>query len=156
MDSPKLIADQLQRAYAGEAWHGPCLQDVLAGVTAGQATAKPIAGAHSIWELVLHLKAWVAACRRKLAGESLKLTTAEDWPAQQDGETWDQTLAALADEQRRLFDAISALQRDHLKTMVPGEPYSVYFMLQGAVQHYAYHGGQIALLKKTSNGDWKV
>jgi hypothetical protein len=33
---------------------------------------------------------------------------------------------------------------------VPGKPYDIRFMLHGAAQHAAYHGGQIALLKKHS------
>ena len=30
----------------------------------------------------------------------------------------------------------------------PGKPYNLLFMLHGAVQHAAYHGGQIALLRR--------
>jgi len=49
------LEEQLERALEGEAWHGPSLLEVLEGVSAHQAAAHPIAGAHSIWELVLHL-----------------------------------------------------------------------------------------------------
>lgn len=49
------LAEQLARALEGEAWHGLSVLEVLAGITAEQAAAHPIAGAHSIWELVLHL-----------------------------------------------------------------------------------------------------
>ena len=51
----KRLEEQLRRAHEGEAWHGPSLLEALAGVSAEQAAARPIAGAHSIWELVLHL-----------------------------------------------------------------------------------------------------
>jgi hypothetical protein len=49
------IADQLKRSLEGEAWHGPALRELLSGVTAKQAAARPLAGAHSIWEIVLHI-----------------------------------------------------------------------------------------------------
>ena len=40
------------RAHEGEAWHGPSLRELLQDVTAEQAEARPVAGAHSIRELV--------------------------------------------------------------------------------------------------------
>ena len=52
------IKDQFQRAFNGQAWHGPSLLSLLAGVTAEQAAAHPVPGAHSIWELTLHIAAW--------------------------------------------------------------------------------------------------
>lgn len=53
------IADELRRAFYGEAWHGDSLFEILRGVTAAQAAARPITNAHSIWELVLHISAWM-------------------------------------------------------------------------------------------------
>jgi len=54
----KRLASQLRRSYEGQAWHGPSLRELLDGVTSEQAAAKPISGAHSIWELVFHVTAW--------------------------------------------------------------------------------------------------
>jgi len=51
----EIIADQISRAFRGESWHGPSVREVLAGVSAEDAAAHPIPGAHSIWEIVLHL-----------------------------------------------------------------------------------------------------
>ena len=48
------LEEQLRRALDGEAWHGPSVLEVLAGVSAEQASSHPIPGSHSIWELVLH------------------------------------------------------------------------------------------------------
>ena len=50
------IEDQLKRSLEGEAWHGPALEELLADVRAEQAAAKPVPPAHSIWEIVLHIK----------------------------------------------------------------------------------------------------
>src|SRR5271168_4223530 len=50
-----LIADQLRRAFDGDAWHGPALLELLRGVDAPTAAAKPVPDSHSIWELVMHV-----------------------------------------------------------------------------------------------------
>jgi uncharacterized damage-inducible protein DinB len=57
------IRDQFRRAFEGEAWHGPSVLALLDGVTAQQAAAHPIPGAHSIWELTLHAIARVDESR---------------------------------------------------------------------------------------------
>ncbi|MCI0697307.1 hypothetical protein L0337_35545 [candidate division KSB1 bacterium] len=54
MEEIKRIADQLKRAHEGEAWHGPSLRELLAGVTSEMAASKTLARAHNIWEIVLH------------------------------------------------------------------------------------------------------
>lgn len=51
----KRLEEQLKRALEGEAWHGPSVLESLAGVSADEAAAHPISGAHSIWEIVLHV-----------------------------------------------------------------------------------------------------
>ena len=50
------LNEQLRRALQGDAWHGPSVLELLAGLSASQAASHPIAGAHSIWELVLHIR----------------------------------------------------------------------------------------------------
>ena len=144
------IVDQLHRAYAGEAWHGPSLSEILTGVTAPVASAKPISGAHSIWELVLHISAWIIAARRRLVGDPAELSAEEDWPAitSHTEEAWRQTLAALEREHTALREAIRQLSDDQLRAKIPGADYSATFMLNGVIQHNLYHAGQIALLKK--------
>ena len=74
------IADQLRRAFDGEAWHGDSLLEILEGVTAAQAAARPIASAHTIWELVLHIAAWDGAALRRLGGAAVELADAENFP----------------------------------------------------------------------------
>ena len=150
MNSVEFLADQLERAHRGRAWHGPSLREILEGVTAKQAGARPVAGGHSIWELVMHIGAWVSAVRRRLAGEPLELAGEQDWPPI-DGTSetaWQETLAALEREQAQLRDAIRSLPEANLKAGVAGQKYSVRFMLEGVIQHHLYHAGQIAMLRK--------
>ena len=49
------IETQLRLSFEGPAWHGPSVLEALEGVSAEDAAEHPIEGAHSIWELVLHL-----------------------------------------------------------------------------------------------------
>src|SRR5579859_8084280 len=75
-----LIADQLRRAFYGEAWHGPALIELLADVDACTAAARPLANAHSIWELVLHVAAWDNAAIIRLDGEKCQPTGSDNFP----------------------------------------------------------------------------
>src|SRR5260370_41368205 len=65
------ISDQLRRAFGGDAWHGHSVFEILKGVTAAQAAARPIKNAHSIWELVLHIAAWDGPGLRLLGGAAV-------------------------------------------------------------------------------------
>ena len=62
------IEDQLRRGLEGGAWHGRAVLELLAGITAAQAHARPIPGAHGIWELVLHLGGAYRLVLRRLRG----------------------------------------------------------------------------------------
>ncbi|MCI0403259.1 MAG: DinB family protein [Acidobacteria bacterium] len=143
------IADQLRRSVEGGAWHGPALLEVRAR----QAVARPIAAAHSIWELVLHLWSWTGVEIERLAGKTLEEPAAGDWPAVTDvSETaWKETLRRLKAAQRKLLAAVERLPESRLEEQAPGRDHTIYFMLHGQVQHTLYHAGQIALLKKTKS-----
>ncbi len=144
------IADQLRRAMSGPAWHGPSLTELLADVTAEAAAARPLAGRHTIWELVLHLTAWHNVVRDRLAGQPLDDPREGDWPAPPAPSTaaWQHTLSGLRESADRLVRAIRALDDAELDRDLPPSGDTIYGNLHGAVQHDLYHGGQIALLKK--------
>jgi uncharacterized damage-inducible protein DinB len=144
------IVDQLNRAFKGEAWHGPALLEILSDVNAATASARPIPGAHSIWELVLHISAWEGAILRRMQGEALQLEGAEDFPEIQDTSelAWKTAVEKLNRKHEELARAIADMPQSRLAEQVPGKDYDFYHMLHGAVQHALYHAGQIALLKK--------
>jgi uncharacterized damage-inducible protein DinB len=146
------IADQLRRAFEGKAWHGPSLREILAGVTAEQAHARAVASAHSIWELVLHIRVWTGAAAGAAHGVPMpKLVgTVDDWPsvADSDGEAWASALDRMFATGEQLALAIEQLGDDRLTETVPGRQYDFYYLFHGVIQHSLYHAGQIALLKK--------
>jgi uncharacterized damage-inducible protein DinB len=143
----KRLASQLRRSYEGQAWHGPSLRELLEGVTSEQAAAKPISGAHSIWELVLHVTAWEQAALGFLEGKKYETLAGEkDWPPVQ--ETWQAALDAFGSASHALVAAIRAMPEEKLNESAGGAEYNFYFLLHGVVQHNLYHAGQIALLKR--------
>jgi uncharacterized damage-inducible protein DinB len=144
------LQEQLRRAFEGEAWHGPSVLEALDGVTAEQAAARPIAGAHSILELVLHLGATYGLVLRRLDGDGRPLTSAEDWPAPpSSAEAWGDAVRALQQLHAKLMLAVTGFPEARLDLpLVPESPHSAYTQLIGITQHDLYHAGQIALLKR--------
>jgi uncharacterized damage-inducible protein DinB len=150
MSQIAFIVDQLHRAFDGDAWHGPALMEILGGIDARTAAARPLPTAHSIWELALHVSAWEQVCLRRIRGESVSLSDAENFGhIEHVSETaWQRAVKNLKQHHEDLIQAISALPESRLHEPLPDKDYNLLFMLNGAVQHAAYHGGQIALLKR--------
>ncbi|HST63031.1 MAG TPA: hypothetical protein VLK84_30260, partial [Longimicrobium sp.] len=55
------ILDELRRAWDGDPWHGDALRTILDAVPADAAATRPLPGAHSVGEIVLHLATWTRA-----------------------------------------------------------------------------------------------
>jgi uncharacterized damage-inducible protein DinB len=155
MTEVERIIDQLNRAFAGEAWHGPAVMEILDGLTASQAAARPLHSAHSIWELVLHIATWERACRRRLEGDRAQLSPAEDWPAVTgtDELAWRHAKEMLKQAHEELLKAVSEVDESKLDQPIIAGLSSVYVTLHGVIQHSLYHAGQIAILKKASLED---
>lgn len=146
------IQDQLRRSHQGPAWHGPSLDEILQGVDAVAAIARPIPQAHSIWELVLHVAGWETAAVRGIEGRAAVLTEEENFPqvAESTAAAWHRALQTINSSHQRLQEAIGGLSDDDLRKTVRGSQteYSIYGLLHGVIQHNLYHAGQMALLKK--------
>ena len=147
---PALLAELLQRAFYGEAWHGPALLELLLDVDADMAVAKPIPDAHSIWELVLHIQVWDDAAMRRLDGNVWQPKGVDDFPAPPEptATAWRNAIADARLTHDRLVKTVASLADSRLRDQVPGKKYDFYFMLHGIAQHELYHAGQIAILKK--------
>ena len=136
----------MQRAFAGDAWHGASLSELLEGVESDTASARPIDGAHTIRELVLHVIAWQDEAVRRIEGNGSDLPPEEDWPGGAAG--WSAIRDALNASHERLIKAMASLDDSALTDSVLGTGGTIYHLLHGVVQHNLYHGGQIAILKR--------
>lgn len=150
MSEISFIVDQLKLAFEGEPWHGPALMEILEGINAKAALERPVAKAHCIWELVIHLAGWEQVVAKRLQGQTATLTDAQNF-GHLDSTTeqsWMSAVAVLRQNHSQLMKLVSELPESRLTDRVPGKDYDVRFMLYGAVQHAAYHAGQIAILKR--------
>ena len=157
------IIDELRRAHDGEAWHGSSVAALLDGVSAAAAAARPVPGAHTIWELVLHMTTWRNEVTRRLYRGVAEPLEMEDWPPMSEAseEAWEAARAALAGAHTNLIQAVAKLPAARLDDVLedrrdPPEKsekgVSYYVLLHGIAQHDAYHAGQIAMLKRAASG----
>ena len=150
------LEEQLERTLEGEAWHGPSVLEILEGVTAAQAAAHPIAGAHSIWELVLHLCSDYSLVLRRLGGDGRQMTQSEGWPPppEPSAENWSNSIRVLKQLNEDLRQAVRNFPRERLdEPLVAEPPFTAYTQFIGVTQHHLYHAGQMALLKKVLGSD---
>ena len=148
------IAFQLASTISGEAWYGDSLRQILTDVSAIQALAHPIPNAHSIWELLCHVEAWVKFAVGAVAGVPIPAWPAMppelDWPTITDTDdiAWNAAVDSFFSQHLKLIETIRAFSDERLDAIVPGRTYTFYRLFQSTTQHAVYHAGQIALLKK--------
>ncbi len=148
------IADQLRRAFEGDAWHGPALLELLEDVDAATAAARPIPDVHSIWELVLHIEAWDGAAIKRLSGKKAQLKGKKNFPPvpKATEAAWREAVAHAKRTHETLVRTVAGLSEKRLRDRCPGKKYDFYHLLHGVAQHELYHAGQIAILKKALPG----
>lgn len=159
MNEVERIADQLERACRANAWCGASLLESLVGVDADAAAARPLAQAHTIWEIVEHAAAWKDTVRRRLEGEDITTPVNGDWPVidDQSRAAWSGAVQRLEDRHAQLMAAVREMTDARLDEVLAtersretGGGVSAYVQLHGVAQHDLYHAAQIALLKKAS------
>jgi uncharacterized damage-inducible protein DinB len=153
MTRAEQLAKHIERAVSGPLWHGPVLDFVLAGVTHEHAAAKPIAGAHSIWEIVLHVAAWAEIARARLDGRAIADPPQDvDWPPVRDtsAQDWDAALHRVRQSHVELATRVRQLSESALDERIRDLNYTPWYLLHGVVEHTTYHGGQIMMLRKAS------
>src|SRR5690606_33659164 len=101
--------------HQGDPWYGESRSAILEGITPQQAAAHPVDGAHSIWELVLHMTAWTDEVCRRLGGAEPAAPEQGDWPPVPAAtvDAWRKTLKGLDQAHARLLAAASAMRAEH-------------------------------------------
>ena len=151
------LVDLFTRVHGGDPWHGPSVLDALEGVTASMAAARPVPGAHSIWELVLHISAWRGEVVRRINGGQAGDPVEGDWPVVPEATeaNWEAALERLQRSHEDVIAAVRSMPRAQLEELVKddrdpalGTGLTFYTTVHGLAHHDVYHAGQMALLKK--------
>jgi uncharacterized damage-inducible protein DinB len=156
MFSP-FLSELVRLAHDGPTWHGAALAENLAGINAEQAASRPLPDAHSVWEIVLHVTGWTTEVARRLEGGEPRPPAEGDWPAvgRVSAPAWARAREALGEAHAALAAAVERFPEAGWRDRVGGERdaplgtgVSHAAMVAGLLQHDAYHGGQIGLLRK--------
>lgn len=148
MTNGERIAADLRRAWNGAPWHGPSAAEVIGRVNARQAATRRARASHTPWQLVLHLTTWVEVPLRRLDDPAHDPAESADFPdpSSTSDDQWRHDVAQLGAAVERLAQRVALMSDDALAAPVGTRGYSYATMLDGVVQHLAYHAGQIALL----------
>lgn len=148
------LETQLQLSFEGGAWHGPSVLEALDVVTPADAHAPPVAGVHSIWELVLHLTSTYRLVLRRLEGDATQLMPSEDWPQvpAPTPASWEAAIRTLAEVNAALRRAVRGFDPARLdEPLVAEPPYTAYTQFIGITQHDLYHVGQMVMIKRAQH-----
>ena len=151
------VLKQLNETHAGDPWYGSSRTRLLAGITAHDAAAHPIANGHSIWELVLHMTAWTRETTRRLGGAKAATPAEGDWPTvpAPSEEAWKNHKTTLRrrmpsssppHESSRRADLAHWEREERDPALGTGVDRAG--LIVGLAQHDAYHIGQIAVVRQ--------
>ncbi len=149
MSELQQILEQYDQTLIGEAWYGDPVWKILDGIDARCAAAQPIAGAHTIWQLVMHMAFWENIATRRFSGP-VTPDEAGNFPPTPaaDDAAWRKTLDEFRASNEAFRAALSQVDPTRLSENTPGGQRSFRYEMVGVVQHDIYHAAQIALLKK--------
>jgi uncharacterized damage-inducible protein DinB len=159
MSDKSFLREQIRKGVSDDPWHGPSTLSLLEDLTAGEAAAYPVPGAHSVWEVVLHMISWQNEVRRRLQGNAPDMPEEGDWPrvGKVSEAAWRKDRQRLEESLTELLNTLDGLREEDLERTggglddrdpALGTGVTLRAMANGLVQHNAYHSGQIALLRK--------
>jgi len=142
----KLFSD----LFDGSPWIDVNIMNTLDEVSAKEAATKPFPNFNSIWEIVNHLIGWRDTVLKRIQGENIESPENNYFSFIRDRSesSWQQTKERFRESQLQWLKAIKKFKRKDLDTRHEFSSFSNYELLQGILQHDAYHLGQIRLMKK--------
>jgi uncharacterized damage-inducible protein DinB len=152
-----LLLGIVDEAYEKKAWHGPNLRGSIRGLDFHEASWRPAAGRHNIWEIVVHAAYWKYIVRRRLLGGkkgSFPLK-GSNWfvrPGAMTAEVWRRDVALLEAMHRKMRAAIAGLSPRELARIPLGSKVSNAAIIAGVAAHDVYHAGQVQLVKRLFTG----
>jgi uncharacterized damage-inducible protein DinB len=144
------ILNHYDSVLNGAPWRGDAIWQVLAGISAETAAARPLQGSHTIWEIVMHMTFWEGVATQRLVGQPAGLVEALNFPAMPAAseENWTQTLDQFHASNQNLRAALAKLDAARLDELTAAAKRTYYGEAHGVIEHTVYHAGQIVLLLK--------
>lgn len=151
------LPTEFNNAFQGQPWHGKSSLEIIGASDPAKVFSHWVPNAHSIAELVLHLTVWTGEALDRLHGKEAKEPIRGDWPVVSgtDLATWQRILADFKMVHQDLLEHIQDLNADQWETRIvaSGEGLDVTVcsyseLVNGIIQHLAYHSAQISLLQK--------
>ena len=114
---------------------------------------RPQAGAHNVWELLVHAAYWKYVVWRRLTGAArgsfpLQGSNFFPRPGRRTAAAWRDDLRLLDAMHQNLRAAVAATPPHGLEARLPGSTVTRLRLITGAAAHDVYHAGQIVILKK--------
>jgi hypothetical protein len=152
------IYQQFHHGFQGEPWHGKSAMAIIDASDPAKVFTHWIPNAHSIAELVIHLTGWTEEALSRLDGKEAGDPRRGDWPpvVQKSAGAWQHIKEEFRNAHRQLMERIANLDEDawefktidHREGLDEGAADTYAELINGIVQHLAYHSGQISLLQK--------
>lgn len=146
------VIREMKSNYNGSPWYGNSMLTILREVNPLIVFAYPIAGAHSIAEILCHIISWRESLSKLLQGMHYSVKQQESFdytridPNHQTA--WGSLVKALDENQRQIIWILEQADDELLNKKAPGRSYSLGRLIRHTLQHDVYHLGQIAVLKK--------
>ena len=153
MTSREKLQQSLTTVLSGNAWYGPNVYSLLEQVSFEAAYEKPPGSAHNIAEMVLHMIAWTEEVMDRMNGQTAGMPSSGDWPptGAPDEQKWQNYVNDLKLVNVNLQGIIQNFPPEKWDAVIPDErepkvDFTYAGLIEGLIQHYVYHSGQIALL----------
>ena len=151
------ITNELQKAFNGDAWHGNHIMQILNNVKPENAFEHFIPNAHSIAKIAMHLTSWTEEVTSRLFGNLASEPALGDWPIphEKTPQAWEKIIFNFKVANEELIRQCEAIAENKWeddthdeRDPALGTGVTNIQLINGLIQHHAYHAGQIALLSK--------
>jgi uncharacterized damage-inducible protein DinB len=146
---------ELEKAFNGDPWHGKSAVQIVEASAPEKVFVHWIPNAHSIAEIVLHLTVWTDEAVERLNGGEAKTPSRGDWPETENNDDWQVIVSGFKAAHNNLMNQIENYIEPDWNSLVKdnredneGLKCTYSELVNGIVQHLAYHSGQISLLQK--------
>ena len=144
---------KFETLHSGRPWFGESVDKKLSDLTEDEVFMKPLAGVHSIAEILNHIAQWriEIASRLQTGTINLKENDPNDWIdlIQLKKMGWENVKMEFYNSKNSLINFLKSTNDDFLnKPVKEGSKATYRHFIEGLIDHDIYHLGQVGLVKK--------